>query len=176
MSRTNGNSGDSEKCVAVLHKYTEEKPNLKGDRLNFILLIILYVIQGFPVGLTIAFSIILQDNKTITYSEQAIFSIASWAYILKIFWAPVVDALYVQWIGRRKSWLLPLQILMGSFLIYAAGNIDNWLPEKTKRPNLVKLLLVAFVLNSLSAFQDIVVDGWSLTMLKKKERMLFFDV
>jgi len=37
----------------------------------------------------------------------------TWPYSLKIMWAPLVDALYIQKVGRRKSWLLPVQILIG---------------------------------------------------------------
>lgn len=47
-----------------------------------------------------------------------------------------------------------------------ASNIDDWLPESGK-PNLTMLITVVFVVNILSATQDIVVDGWALTMLKK---------
>lgn len=44
---------------------------------------------------------------------QALFSLVVWPFSLKLFWAPLVDALYVQRIGRRKSWLVPVQYLMG---------------------------------------------------------------
>lgn len=46
------------------------KPNLEGDRLNFYLLILLYIIQGFPLGLSSAFTIILQSKKMVTYEDQ----------------------------------------------------------------------------------------------------------
>jgi len=52
------------------HKSTLEKPNLNGDRLNFYLLIILYIIQGIPVGLSGALPIILQSKKIVTYEDQ----------------------------------------------------------------------------------------------------------
>lgn len=52
------------------HKSTLEKPNLNGDRLNFYLLIILYIIQGIPVGLSGALPIILQSKKMVTYEDQ----------------------------------------------------------------------------------------------------------
>jgi len=54
----------------VTHKSTLEKPNLNGDRLNFYLLIVLYVIQGIPVGLSSALPIILQSRKMVTYEDQ----------------------------------------------------------------------------------------------------------
>jgi len=47
-----------------------------------------------------------------------------------------------------------------------ACNIADWLPESGK-PNLKMLSIMVFVLNVLSSTQDIVVDGWALTMLKK---------
>lgn len=47
-----------------------EKPNLSGDWLNFCTLILLYVIQGFPIGLVIGFSVILQSRKMVTYGDQ----------------------------------------------------------------------------------------------------------
>jgi len=48
----------------------KEEPNLDGDRLNFYLLILLYIIQGFPIGLSIAFPIILQSKKKVSYEDQ----------------------------------------------------------------------------------------------------------
>lgn len=47
------------------------------------------------------------------------------------------------------------------------GNrIDILLPEKGK-PNVMVLVYLFFITNFLSATQDIAVDGWALTMLKK---------
>lgn len=60
---------------AVSHKATVETPNLKGDRLNFFLLILLYVIQGFPIGLSIAFPLILQKRPMVDYDDQVSTSI-----------------------------------------------------------------------------------------------------
>ncbi|CAI6347969.1 unnamed protein product [Macrosiphum euphorbiae] len=144
-----------------------EKPNLDGDRLNLFLLIILYTIQGFPVGVSTALPLILQSKKMVTYEDQAAFSMALWPYSIKLLWAPIIDALYINSIGRRKSWLLPLQLLLGVALFYMSINMDNWLPE-TGRPNLIMIVRMIFVINFLSATQDIAVDGWSLTVLKKK--------
>lgn len=45
---------------------------------------------------------------------QALFSIAQWPNSMKLFWAPIVDAFYFPWIGRRKTWLHPIQYLEGT--------------------------------------------------------------
>jgi len=47
-----------------------EKPNLKGDWLNFFLLLLLYTMQGIPFGLALAMPIILQSKKDVTYKDQ----------------------------------------------------------------------------------------------------------
>ncbi|XP_060877593.1 acetyl-coenzyme A transporter 1-like isoform X2 [Metopolophium dirhodum] len=143
-----------------------EKPNLEGDWLNFFLLLLLYSMQGIPFGLALAMPIILQGNKNVSYRDQAIFSFVVWPDSLKLMWAPLVDALYIQKLGRRKSWLVPAQYSIGACFIYMAGNIDEWLPE-TRRPDIIKLVSVFFFMKTLSSMQDIVVDGWALTMLKK---------
>lgn len=71
MSISNLGKENPENRGAIRSKTTSEKPNLNdGDWLNFYLLIMLYTIQGFPIGLSFALSTILQEKKMITYSEQ----------------------------------------------------------------------------------------------------------
>lgn len=65
MVKLTGNKDSEEHAVAH-----EEKPNLDGDRLNFCLLLVLYIIQGFPIGFAIATSNILQSKNTVTYEDQ----------------------------------------------------------------------------------------------------------
>jgi len=57
--------------VAVVNDSNSvEKPNLKGDWLNFFLLLLLYTMQGIPFGLPLAMPIILQSNKNVSYNDQ----------------------------------------------------------------------------------------------------------
>lgn len=46
--------------------------DLSGDWLNFFLLILLYVMQGMPLGLASAVPILLQSKKNVTYKDQVI--------------------------------------------------------------------------------------------------------
>lgn len=47
------------------------KPDLRGDRLNLLLLILLYAIQGVPFGFTVmALPIIMQSKKVVSYEDQ----------------------------------------------------------------------------------------------------------
>jgi len=47
-----------------------------------------------------------------------------------------------------------------------ANDIDDLLPN-TGTPNIMVLMCMFFISNFLAATQDIVVDSWALTMLKK---------
>jgi len=47
-----------------------DKPNLKGDWLNFFLLLLLYTMQGIPLGIASAMPIVLQSNKNVSYKDQ----------------------------------------------------------------------------------------------------------
>lgn len=57
-------------------------------------------------------------------------------------------------------------MFVGAILFYLANNIDDLLPE-TGKSNVVGLTKVFIISNFLAATQDIAVDGWALTMLKK---------
>lgn len=48
------------------------KTNLKGDWLNFFLLLLLYTMQGMSVGIAKTMPILLQTNKNVTYTNQVI--------------------------------------------------------------------------------------------------------
>lgn len=50
--------------------WNTDKSDLNGDWLNFFLLLLLYVMQGMPIGLASAIPIILQSKKNVTYQDQ----------------------------------------------------------------------------------------------------------
>ncbi|RWS23189.1 acetyl-coenzyme A transporter 1-like protein, partial [Leptotrombidium deliense] len=72
---------------------TEKRRGLKGDYGNLCLLLLLYILQGMPVGLLHVIPMILSSNK-VSYEKQAIFSFAAYPSIFKVLWAPIVDSKY----------------------------------------------------------------------------------
>uniref|UniRef100_A0A6A7G8I2 Acetyl-coenzyme A transporter 1-like n=2 Tax=Hirondellea gigas TaxID=1518452 RepID=A0A6A7G8I2_9CRUS len=137
---------------------------------NICLLLLLYVLQGIPLGLSASIPMILQ-NRNISYKEQATFSLALWPFSVKLLWAPLVDSCYWVTMGRRKSWLVPAQYLIGVFMLVLSFNLDSLLGEEGSsdvKPNVLLLTAIFFALNFLAATQDIAVDGWALTMLSRK--------
>ncbi|XP_036818034.1 acetyl-coenzyme A transporter 1 isoform X2 [Oncorhynchus mykiss] len=144
------------------------RPGIRGELGNVSLLLFLYVLQGIPLGLAGSIPLILQ-SKNVSYKDQAFFSFVFWPFSLKLLWAPLVDALYLSRFGRRKSWLVPTQYLLGLFMLYLSVTVDTLLKSDEGRgPDVVTLTAVFFMLAFLAATQDIAVDGWALTMLSRE--------
>ncbi|KAI9315539.1 acetyl-coenzyme A transporter 1-domain-containing protein [Dichotomocladium elegans] len=131
---------------------------------NFTLLVILYLLQGVPVGLSFG-SIPFLLKEQLSYSQIAVFSLSSWPYSLKFLWSPIVDAVYSPSIGRRKSWIIPIQLLTGFLFLLLGQNIDEVMAaEHIPIHYLTATFLVTIFF---CATQDIAVDGWALTLLSK---------
>uniref|UniRef100_A0A8C2U6V9 Acetyl-coenzyme A transporter 1 n=1 Tax=Coturnix japonica TaxID=93934 RepID=A0A8C2U6V9_COTJA len=151
-----------------------ETPTTRGPRGcraelgSVLLLLALYVLQGIPLGLAGSVPLILQ-SKNASYTEQAFFSFVFWPFSLKLLWAPLVDAVYMRRFGRRKSWLVPTQYVLGLFMIYLSTQVDALLGDGQGRgPDVVALTVTFFLFEFLAATQDIAVDGWALTMLSRE--------
>lgn len=141
---------------------------LEGDRANVLLLLFLYILQGIPLGLSGSVSFII-SSKHVSYHNQAQFSLVFWPFSLKLFWAPLIDHMYVKWFGRRKSWLVPTQYLIGVFMIFLSQHATTLLyPEDGATVDITFLTAIFFMLNFLASVQDIAVDGWALTMLSER--------
>lgn len=134
----------------------------RKDLLNFIVLIVLYTLQGVPVGLAFGSVPFILKSK-VSYSQVGVFSLASYPYSLKLLWSPIVDAIYSRKVGRRKLWILPVQLVSGATLLYLGVVIDKFMDDPIQ--HLGTITLCFFVLIFLCATQDIAVDGWALTCL-----------
>uniref|UniRef100_A0A8R1DKG8 Acetyl-coenzyme A transporter 1 n=1 Tax=Caenorhabditis japonica TaxID=281687 RepID=A0A8R1DKG8_CAEJA len=88
---------------------------------------------------------------------------------MKLLWAPIVDSVYSKRFGRRKSWMVPCQYLIGIFMLFLSYKVNDIMGDSNGvEPNVFFLMLIFLPLNFLAATQDIAVDGWALTMLSKK--------
>lgn len=141
---------------------------LKGDYGNISLLMFLYILQGIPLGLGGSIPMLL-TSRNVSYKDQAVFSFVFWPFSIKLLWAPLVDSLYFSWFGRRKTWLVPIQYLIGVFMLVLSWNIDQLLGTENGggHVNILYITVIFFMLNVLAATQDIAVDGWALTMLSR---------
>ena len=147
-----------------------KKPQgIAGDGRNIAILLFLYILQGIPLGLGAAIPLIL-TNRQVSYKQQAEFSFAYWPFSIKLLWAPIVDSIFIAKFGRRKTWLVPVQYLIGITMLILSKNVDYYLDgegNESKTPDVFTLTCMFFFLNFLAATQDIAVDGWALTMLQR---------
>lgn len=115
---------------------------------------------------------IMKENGA-SYQSLSLFSLVSLPFSLKLLWAPFVDSLFIPAIGRRKTWLIPVQFICGFVMIYGSFHINSWIQNTSydkdlSQSNANKLTLFFFCLYFLMATQDIAVDGWALTMLSRQ--------
>ncbi|SCM08150.1 acetyl-CoA transporter, putative [Plasmodium chabaudi adami] len=151
--------------------YSKEKiSNNNSDFYNVIFLLLLYTIQGVPIGVSSVVPLIIQDK--VSYSQLSMLSLISIPFSLKLLWAPIVDAVYIKKFGRRKSWIIPLQLICSLLMILYSLRVSTWLGERNDPINLYYLTSFFFILFFLMATQDIAVDGWALTMLSEKNKGL----
>jgi Acetyl-coenzyme A transporter 1 len=194
----------------------DENNNDRNDLFNYALLIVLYALQGIPMGLSASIPFLIQQKvqgalaaaaaaaaaaagtagsvgeshhhhtsaSSLAYNANAIFALCSWPFSLKLLWAPIVDACYLRRFGRRKSWLVPVQLLAGLLMVAGSTFVEQQLGISSSSTatggaaanavnssmNVTGLTAFFFALYFLMATQDIAVDGWALTMLSKKNR------
>jgi hypothetical protein len=135
------------------------------DRKNFMLLVLLYFLQGIPMGLATG-SVPFLLKSHLSYAQIGIYSLASYPYSLKLLWSPIVDAVWSKKVGRRKSWILPIQMMSGLGMLWLGGHAESMM-VKAGADNGAGVWGFTgwwFALVFMCATQDIAVDGESLQM------------
>ena len=137
-----------------------------ADQKNTMLLVLLYLLQGVPMGLATG-SVPFLLKSHLSYGQIGVFSLAAYPYSLKLIWSPIVDAVWTPRLGRRKSWIVPIQILSGLGMLYLGRNVDRMmvLAGASDGSGVGSFTWWWFMLVFLCATQDIAVDGWALTLL-----------
>ena len=135
----------------------------RQDRRNFLLLVLLYFLQGIPMGLASG-SVPFLLKSHLSYGQIGVFSLASYPYSLKLLWSPIVDAVWSPVLGRRKSWIMPIQVCSGLGMIYLGGRIKEMMVAAgaSDGSGVWNFTLWWFFLVFLCATQDIAVDGTQL--------------
>lgn len=82
-------------------------------------------------------------------------------YSFKVFWAPMIELYYMPSIGKRKSWVVPTQLVGCCILFYLSGSITEYLMNKEVYFLTGLLILNTFVITC----QDIAVDSWAVEIL-----------
>ncbi len=121
----------------------------------------LYLSQGLPFGFQATALPVYLRSRGISLEVIGFASALAAPWVFKALWAPLVDRFGSDSFGRRKSWIIPLQLFL-SITIFSASFID---PEE----NLNILLCLVFLMNVFAATQDIAVDGLAVDILGPSE-------
>ncbi len=144
--------------------------------------------SGLPLLLTFKTLQGWLTDANIGVSIIGIFSVLSLAYTLKFLWASAFDRFTLPFLGRRRGWLLVLQIALAGAIVLLAltppsGGIPlserlpqflvdflAWCSPKMPESNISFALMGACILVAfLSASQDIVIDAYRRESLKDEE-------
>ena len=143
------------------------------DKAAMLLLVALYTLQGIPIGLAFGTMPFLLKAH-MSYTDIGMFMLCTYPYSLKLLWSPIVDSIFVgEWrvpgtskvlsLGRRKSWIVPIQLAIGCVLLFLARHAK----DIVEAPKVYSVTALFFALIFLAATQDIAVDGWALTLLSR---------
>lgn len=147
------------------------------------------LLLGFSSGLPLALvSSTLQGWLTVQGASLKAIGLATLvgqAYVFKFLWAPAIDRVeppgLTAWLGRRRAWLLPLQLALAASLAAMAWvGPDATLPAMLRallpadvtpaHLALLPLVLLAVLTAVLSASQDVVIDAYRTDLLPREER------
>lgn len=68
-------------------------------------------------------------REHLSYSQLGVFALSSYPYSLKLLWSPIVDSVFFVSVGRRKSWIIPMQLIIGTLMIYISINVQKLLDD-----------------------------------------------
>jgi RhtX/FptX family siderophore transporter len=126
------------------------------------LLASLYLSQGLPFGFFTQALPVLMRKEGASLPNISMASALALPWALKFLWAPFVDRWGSRSFGRRRSWIVPLQIAS----VLAAGGLALVDPRTGARTMMAALLLT----NLIAATQDIATDGLAVELLAEGER------
>jgi RhtX/FptX family siderophore transporter len=126
------------------------------------LLTSLYLSQGLPFGFFTQTLPVLLRTQGMSLPDIGLANLLALPWALKFLWAPLMDRYGSERLGRRRGYILPLQVLSAALLLglaLAEGAVS------------IPVLLVAVLLvNLLAATQDVATDGLAVELLEPHER------
>jgi PAT family beta-lactamase induction signal transducer AmpG len=121
---------------------------------------------GFASGLPLALTgSSLQSWLTVAgvnVQDIGLFNLVRWPYVLKFLWAPLLDRFALPFLGRRRGWIVAMQVLLMAAIA--------WMAWQSPSRHLVVIGVLAMLVAFLSASQDIAIDAFRTDVLTPKER------
>jgi MFS family permease len=121
----------------------------------------LYFVQGLPFGFQATALPVYLREAGVSLTGIGLATALALPWSLKVLWAPLVDRYGGGRMGRRRSWILPLQLALAAACAAAA--------LATPQGSLQPLLLLVLLMNLFAATLDIAVDGLAVDVLELPE-------
>ncbi|PKN21710.1 MAG: hypothetical protein CVU65_16355 [Deltaproteobacteria bacterium HGW-Deltaproteobacteria-22] len=122
----------------------------------------LYLVQGLPFGFFLFTYPLILRAQGLSLTKITFLSVVNLPWLVKFLWAPLVDRYFWPRLGRRTSWILPMQLgLAASLALTGLFAMDLGING---------LILCLLVVNFFAATQDIAVDGLAVDQLTPAER------
>ena len=118
--------------------------------------------SGLPLLLVGQTLIAWMTVEGVDIKKIAAFSSVGLAYTFKFAWAPLLDRYRLPFLGRRRGWMITLQLL----LVAAIATMGFSSPKSAPLEMAVLAVITAF----LSASQDVVLDAYSTDLLTPEQR------
>jgi len=136
-------------------------PHPSVPRSKFALLLALYFVQGLPFGFQAKALPIYLREQGVGLTEIGLLGALALPWMLKALWAPLVDRYGSARVGRRKSWIVPMQ---GGLLVTCLGAA-----LAAQSGHLTLLLWLILLMNFFAATQDIAVDALAVDILGQRD-------
>jgi len=121
----------------------------------------LYFVQGLPFGFQATALPVYLRSTGVSLTAIGFTTALALPWMLKMFWSPLVDRFGSRRFGRRRSWIVPLQLLLA--LACFAGAFA------TTNDRIAVLLVLVLLMNVFAATMDIAVDGLAVDILELPE-------
>ena len=126
----------------------------REEKKAIVTLTLLYFIQGIPLGFWGGAIGILFIDAGASYKELAILSTVFLPFSFKMLTAPLIDTFYINSVGKRRTYILPIQYILGFlFLILGLCDMDLWIVEH----KIWRCTVIGTIMIFLAAQQDIAV-------------------
>ena len=102
-------------------------PLNREEKKNLLILYILYTIKGLQIGLFASTFIIYLTEKGASFKDLSEMSIMTYPFAFKIFTAPILDIYFSRRMGKRKTYIVPIQYLMSITYIIMSFYIEDYI-------------------------------------------------
>ena len=135
------------------------------------LFIALYSLYGVVHGLSDSVCLLVGDGDDVSPVLQTTLSLLAWSPLINVLVAPIVEAIHIPYVGRRKTWLVGAEYAVGAVMLLMlpiSGSVTNDADLPLGPVSAVLLAVSLSVLHLLAAFHEIATDAWGRSYVHHK--------